>query len=488
MRSASRQSVSRPLLAFAPLLFWPCALCIFVAIILGGATRQGLWSDAIVQIFCLPLLAMALASLGNGSIRPITWPLALIVGAVLLPLYQLVPLPPGVWSSLPGRADFAAMYEQAGMALPWLPVSLDPGATWRATLSLIPPIAVFLATVQIGLRARRTLTLVFGAAAVASVLLGLAQIMLGPGSGLRLFTITNNTDSVGFFANRNHYAALLYAMLPFIAAWIAGVSDDRRPERYLAVIAAMLVFIAIVIGLALARSRAGILLACLVAFGGIIIVVGLGGKNGRRAALAVGAATLIGAAFAVHYAFFSVAARLGDGVVDENRLAITVTTWLTGLAYQPTGSGLGTFAPIYQMVEPVTAIIPSYVNHAHNDWVELWLEGGWLALALLVAFLVWYATTTLKTWRQRPFPDGSILDTATARAATIVIGALLVHSWFDYPLRTTAISVLFAFCAGLLIEPIRNPQTSYIPDQVDAWWERLRSRRTRRKFAGWAKS
>ena len=34
---------------------------IFVALICGGGTRQGLWSDALAQIVSLPLLAVAVS-------------------------------------------------------------------------------------------------------------------------------------------------------------------------------------------------------------------------------------------------------------------------------------------------------------------------------------------------------------------------------------------------------------------------------------------
>lgn len=44
----------------------------------------------------------------------------------------------------------------------------------------------------------------------ASVLLGFLQVAQGPSSPLRLFEFTNLTEAVGFFANRNHFSALLY--------------------------------------------------------------------------------------------------------------------------------------------------------------------------------------------------------------------------------------------------------------------------------------
>ena len=36
-------------------------------------------------------------------------------------------------------------------------------------------------------------------------------------------------------------------------------------------------------------------------------------------------------------------------------------------------------APIYQRYEPLKNLQETYVNRAHNDWVESWLRAAWLA-------------------------------------------------------------------------------------------------------------
>src|SRR5262245_63937304 len=74
---------------------------VFVTLICGGGTRQGLWSDALAQIVSLPLLAVAsfrLKALPSSQLR---LPLFLIFAVVLIPVLQLVPLPPGLWTILP---------------------------------------------------------------------------------------------------------------------------------------------------------------------------------------------------------------------------------------------------------------------------------------------------------------------------------------------------------------------------------------------------
>src|SRR5262245_60831549 len=75
---------------------------VLVALVCGGGTRQGLWSDALAQIVSLPLLAVAclrLSALPDQS--KLRLPLFLIFAVVLVPVLQLIPLPPRVWTILP---------------------------------------------------------------------------------------------------------------------------------------------------------------------------------------------------------------------------------------------------------------------------------------------------------------------------------------------------------------------------------------------------
>ena len=57
----------------------------------------------------------------------------------------------------------------------------------------------------------------------------------------------------------------------------------------------------------------------------------------------------------------------------------------------PLGSGLGTFVPVYAMFEKPEDAQDTYVNRAHNEILEIWLETGMLGLALIVVFVSgWY--------------------------------------------------------------------------------------------------
>jgi len=424
------------------------------SLLLGGGTRQGLWSDALLQLLSLGLMAAVVVRSFQSTAR-LPVPVLLLVGAVVaVPLLQLIPLPLDVWSNLPGRAAFARVFEDVGASPGWMPASLSPAATWRAFLSLLPGLAVFFAVVHLEEPGRRVLSLAILAVALLSVLLGLAQVAGGAASKLRFYPITNPGSSVGLFANRNHHAAFLATAIPFAAAWLVGSIHDRR-LRLWAVGALILALALLILGVGVTSSRGGILLAVVAALGSGLIALVHARQIKGRGVIIVAAAALLGAILIVQFAFFRLIGRLDEDVLSGLRFQIADVAAAAGATFQPLGSGLGTFVPIYKMFETPAGLIPNYINHAHNDWLELWVETGWIGIAVLAAFLAWFAIAAVRVWR-RPADATSVLDSAIAEAGSLAVLLLLVHSALDYPLRTTALTVVFAFSCGLLLDPIRR--------------------------------
>jgi len=144
-------------------------------------------------------------------------------------------------------------------------------------------------------------------------------------------------------------------------------------------------------------------------------------------------------------------------------------------AYLPWGSGLGTFVPVYAFFEkPVDTILNTFANHAHNDAVELFLETGVLGLALTALFVLWLGLRSVAIWRSVPPMGAREVDWALARAATIIVTLILVHSLVDYPLRTGAMMAIMAFSCALLIEPLVGAEPVIKPQTVP---KRTRHRR-----------
>jgi O-antigen ligase len=438
-------------------LWFLAAVTIVFSVVLGGGTFQGLPSDAVVQLASLPLLGLAGAMLfGKAVPSSALWPLALAGSIALLPLIQLIPLPPGIWTVLPGRHLMVETFEHAGIPLGWWPISLDPAATWRSFLALLPALAIFVAVLFMGYPTRRRLILLLVGLGVLSVILGLVQLMQGTASPLRFHAITNLHSSVGFFANRNHYAALLYCVLPFAVAWTIAFAKRHHANRALGVGVGVSAIAALLLGIAMAQSRAGVMLG----LGGLLFSVFLlndPNRSGsrRQASFAILAAGLIGSVFIIHYALPGLLNRFEPDVLDDYRFEILGVGRAAATTFLPFGSGFGTFQAVYQMHDRPDALLSNYVNHAHNDWLELWIEAGWFAAAMAAAFLVWFGVASYRAWRPQSHTK-EFIDVGVTRAASISVCLLLLSSLVDYPLRTTSLVTVFALCCALLIRPIRG--------------------------------
>ena len=103
---------------------------------------------------------------------------------------------------------------------------------------------------------------------------------------------------------------------------------------------------------------------------------------------------------------------------------------------------------IYPAFEPITNLSPSYVNEAHNEYLQLILETGLIFPVLFAMFLGWLGFRLAATRRN---PDWNQAALTLAAAAGVAI--LLLHSLVDYPLRTPALGCVFAFLCGCLAAP-----------------------------------
>jgi O-antigen ligase len=430
-------------------------LVLLISLVFGGATREEVLSSDFVGLAALPVLVLAALRL-RAAPRP-EWrlPLLIIGGLILLPLFQLIPLPAWLWTHLPGRPQIASDLRAAGLEPGWAPISLSPRATWSSLLALLPPLAIWAAVATSEARARATMIWCLLVVGVVSVIIGCVQIAGGPDSPLRFYAITNPNPAVGFFSNRNHLASLLACLIPLAAAGAAGCAMIRPIPRlligvYLAII------VVLVVGIGLTQSRAGVLLLAVAGLGALAMVWRAGVGQGRlRVLLAVAGVALVVAIPLAETVFGGVLERFQGGLGGDDRLR--TATYVAGsiVDYLPFGSGLGTFVPVYKMVEQPSVMLNTYLNHAHNDWLEVLLEGGLLAAALLAAFLVWFGRVGVAIWRR-----GGV-EATTARAAWLVILLLLLHSLVDYPLRSAAMMSVFALACGALVAQAASPGSGH---------------------------
>ncbi len=423
-------------------------LLLAVACIFGGANRYNELGVLTVELASLPFLVVAILNLPGLKVRGATVPLLILLATLAVPLLQIVPLPPAIWTQLPGRQELAAHLALAGLPIGWAPLSLAPAETLDSVLFLIPAATVFLWTLAAPLQTRRVMAGALVVLALASLALGLLQIGVSIHSRIYLHSNSNAGSAVGFFANRNHQATMLLCATPMALA-VALTSYRQWAISTRLYLAALIVFV-FISGLVAVQSRAGILLAgpALLAAIGLIAA---DRKLGTRRRIILG---ILGGLLIAVFAIVSVArpgflVRFSQPVADEARLTVLPSELVAGSKFSPLGAGIGSFEPVFATVEPLETVDPTFMNNAHNDYIELWMATGLVGPAVLLVFLVWFFTRAWSLWSRK---DGDA-DLTLGRAGTIVILLILLHSAVDYPLRIPTLAAVFAFACGLMVAP-----------------------------------
>ena len=424
-------------------------LYLLFCLLLGGSTRAP-WSNMALQLGAVAILSWS--AMGRSRFqagRPGTQ-LAMIIAAMVgLVIIQLIPLPPGVWSALPGRDPIAHGFDLLGQPRPWLTLSLAPYGTMASALWLLPPLAILAGTIRLGAYRELWMAIAIVQAALIGVTLGALQLagVDDASSPWYIYEITNAGVAVGFFANANHMAILLVATLPFLVAMYGGGSGApagrvQASAGRIAVLGGAMMMV--LVGIALNGSIAGFVLGALVFGASIFVRARLSPTRVLWAVAAVGLGGLIAIAVLVASPLQSNITSTGVENDYLSRYTLFTNSLRAAADHVPVGSGVGSFADVYPAYENPVLVDRWYVNHVHNDYIELALETGLPGILLIAAFVLWWIQRVVAIWRA-PTID------RFARAATIASGAIMLHSLVDFPLRTTSISALFAFCVAIMV-------------------------------------
>jgi O-antigen ligase len=128
----------------------------------------------------------------------------------------------------------------------------------------------------------------------------------------------------------------------------------------------------------------------------------------------------------------------------------------TARAFLPLGAGFGSFDSVYRQFEPNQLLSTIYLNQAHTEPLQLAIEGGLPALALLGVFIWCWARAVTRIGRANPSTGQHTMGVAVAT----VTGILMISSLVDYPLRTPLLSAVFAFAFVEMSSAGRRRRTS----------------------------
>lgn len=392
-------------------------------------------------------------------VNPLQWPLIgmLVVGAIQL---------------LPFRT-----HDNGG--LPFAPVrslSLDPYATRLVILQVGMLVIFFLATTIFVDSPRRLKALVRTIAIFGFLLavFGLTQSFTSDGSRVYWFRQLTQSTAFGPFINRHHFAGYMELALaiPLGLLLTGAVESYKRPlYAFAAVVMAM--------SLVATNSRGGIL-----SLGGELFFVLLvasfswGKKKDQsrsqrvrgavvRAALALGLViVLVGGAVAISGP--EVFTRfLGTPIAEDpstGRSHFWSVTVDVIKAYPFMGSGLGSFSVIYTRYDTRNGLYR--LEQVHNDYLQTLSDAGIIGGLIGLAFIVILFT---RGFARRETHDKFRRGVSTGALAGCF--AVLIHSFFDFTLHTTANALLFLVLAALVTQDAR----------VNTTYQMQRPRRRRRR-------
>jgi O-Antigen ligase len=445
--------------------YWALITFLILTFFTGGASRADVQSLIILRPAAVIFCGIGLWSLRWEHVKAHRFLFGMAAAIFALVLIDLIPLPPSIWGALPGRGIITEIDKVAELGAVWRPISMVPSSTWNAFYALFVPLAVLLLGVQLTREERfKLLPWVLGLG-LFSGFWGILQVVGDPQGSLYLYNVTNNGSAVGLFSNRNHQAILLASLFPMLAVYASTSvrSEEQLGLRLWLAIGAGVVLVPLLL---VTGSRAGLILG----------VVGLlsislvyrkpssltpkkrkSKKFDMRYALAgfgvlcLGALTIIMSRAEAFQRLFAAAQG------EDERFKVWVPIAQMAWKYFPFGSGIGSFVEVYQIDEPYELLSPEYYNHAHNDWLEVYLVGGLPAMLLLGIALFAWAKLSLNSLRTAL---GEGRATAFARLGALCTFILALGSIGDYPLRAPSLACAFVIATlWLASDTGRSPKS-----------------------------
>ena len=399
------------------------------------------------------------------------WLLAAIVGGLL----QLVPCPRLLRDVLsPTAATVHSQLElDAAPATAFRALSLDPLATAWSLATAAACLIVFWTARRLFERSspRRVVSGIAWCGLTLAVIVFI-QRAISPHQIYGFWTPivrTPHPTPLGPFVNRNDLAAWLLMAIPLVLGYAAARVVSRGEGRRVSAQLASLVDTRMVALTGALVLMSAALVATLSRSG--LIGLGLGlltmGVVGRRR-LGVGGSGVFVAAIAVLFVLAlpyanasALAGRLTDTLPADvgGRLSIWRETWAMAQDFLAVGIGVGAFERGMLVYQQGSRLM--FINHAHNEYLQVLTEGGLLiAFAVLAAIIVGASLVVqhLRTDSARTF-----WIRAGALGALVGVGA---QSMWDTALRMPANGVLFAIIAAVALHAptVRTSDRSKSPD------------------------
>lgn len=433
------------------------------------------------------LVCWAVRALAEGRLLWKSCPVVALFAALCsMTILQIVPLPIG-WvqvlspnsvklrqSVMPSAEEFGQSIEESTAT-----ISVDPGATRRELMNLIAMLGLF-ATIRTNLRdpgAFYRFAWLLAANGVMLALLGMGQIASSPNNVI-YWTVPTAGVVFGPFITRNFAAyylnlcigltsGLLLGTRYFLAANRGNWREMFRDPRVLWLISGLAIMFA---GLIATLSRGGLIGLLIGGAMGLLLL--LSRRDRSIPWLGLGLIVLIAGGLLVWQGDGRVIDRWDHSpesvVKGEERVGLWKRSLPLVLDYPLLGSGIGTFMYVEQTQRAPTDLFQRYNEHAHNDFLQLWIEGGIVQLLLGVAIALILFQRGFRAFKLQG-------DTGLGRlalGALIAYFAIVVHSFVDFGLHIPAVAVLTTVVGALIMnlsELTDRSQSTFLTQPTISW-------------------
>ena len=465
--------------AWERLVYWGLVALLFWAPLPFGSYRP--WAMAVIVIWVAVLGAVwSLGwALGHCAVRSSFYrgrlALALLALWAALITLQLAPLPfEWVAAVSPGAAAvYGTPYgNAAGSELhPAISLSIDVAATTRyhlLTLALVGYFALMILVIQRTERLKQFALMLVASGIMCSVLA--IYLHFTGASYLLFFEPMTHEVAKGPFHNRNHLAAYLEICLAvgvglIVAEFeLAQLTTWKQRARWLlrmllsSKVRVRLLLIVMVIALILTRSRMGnaAFFTALIA-GGIVALLCLRARWKTivlfLASMIILDVAVIGSWIGVEHVVkrmqqtaISSDTKQAEGLQEqsvEERTDQGFSSLASVSSFPIFGTGTGSFEAMYPQYKQ-----PGYLlslNHAHNDYVEFLVEGGWGGMLLLsgLTVLVFIRNILTVAATNRSARRGLALG------GLIALIAMAMHATVEFALQIPAVALGFTAAVAL---------------------------------------
>lgn len=410
---------------------------------MGGSTRIDVESSTVLRPLSVVALGIALYNITPRLLLENKSLFLLIAAFISLHLIYLLP----VFSS----ASCNFLFHEISKLLlideefcSQSSLSVSRTGSLNGFFSIFLPISVIILSLQVSEKQKIYIFKLFLFLGCVGAILGAAQVLTPTDRLFYLYRISNYGSSVGFFANRNHQAVFLALLFPMLAVYALSRNQPNRNINYRAW-AAMGCCVVLIPLILITGSRAGFLVGVAAIIASLILY-----NSERRTdeaaiksrmvlvtagAIGLGLITAVMSRAEAWDRFFS------DDEATNGRLDFWASTIDIMTTYTPFGIGPGGFPSAFALVEPHELIDSTYLNHAHNDWLEWFATFGLFGIALI---LVAIALLLYANFLKFKLPIGHSSSRSLGKAGLVIIVLIALASLGDYPIRTPIISVLFA--------------------------------------------